>query len=108
MCSTTVSAHMSDSANISVNFINNHWQHKYSYNHFLMRCLFIVVSHVICGGLVIGPCLILQYLVFILDLPSSHWGRERERAGCFTFMCFECHVPVIVLWLFLAVPWVGL
>ena len=42
------------------------------------------------------------------------WGgggreRERERAGRFT-LCLSslCIVVVVAMWLFLAVPWVGL
>ena len=44
----------------------------------------------------IGICLILQYFVSFLVLPSSHWGRVRELVALL-LLCSECHVPVIVL-----------
>ena len=55
-----------------------------------------------------------QYLFHVLlcsavcpFLFCNHRVGE-ERAGCFTFLTSWCLVTVIVLLLFLAVPWVGL
>ena len=32
----------------------------------------------------------------------------KKRAGCFSLLCSECHLAVIILRLFNTVPWVGL
>ena len=42
--------------------------------------------------------LVAQCFVSFLVLQSSWWGRERERAGCFTLfvylMSFDCYCSV--------------
>ena len=48
-----------------------------------------------------APCFAVHYFV------SNHLDRE-EKADCSTLFVFKCLVKVIVLWLFLMVPWVGL
>ena len=53
------------------------------------------------------PCFVMQCFVFFLVFRSSRWSRES--AGCFTFILFLlCYVSVIVLCLYIMVPWVGL
>ena len=44
------------------------------------------------------------YFVFILVLQSSRRGREVALL----LLSYKCLVTENVLWLFLAVPWVGL
>ena len=48
-----------------------------------------------------GPCFALQYFVSLLVLKSSCCGRE-------TWLLYFCLGTVIVMWLFLTVPWRGL
>ena len=38
--------------------------------------LFVVALIIVCGGLVLAPCFVLQYFVSFLALQLSHWGRE--------------------------------
>ena len=40
-----------------------------------------VVAPIVCWGLMLGACFVLQYFGLFL-----HWGRER--AGCFAFVAF--------------------
>ena len=50
-------------------------------------------------------CSILWPFWFCNHLPGE------EQVGCFTFFsffCSWCHIAVVLLWLFLAVLWVGL
>ena len=34
--------------------------------------------------------------------------KRKEKAGCFAIIVYKCSVTINVLWLFLAVSWVGL
>ena len=58
-----------------------------------IHCVFVVV-HIVCGGLVLGPCFVLQY--FCRFKFCNQFAGE-ERAGCIILLCSECHVAVIVL-----------
>ena len=40
-----------------------------------IHCLF-VVAHIDCGILVLGHCLVLQYVMSFLVLQSSRWDRK--------------------------------
>ena len=53
-----------------------------------------------------GHCSVMQYLVSFLILQSYCLGWEKES----WFLFFNClpDVTVSFLWLFLAVPWIGL
>ena len=53
----------------------------------------------------LGLCFVLWWFVSFLVQQSTRW---EERAGCFTLICSECHVVVIIFWLFLAVQQIGL
>ena len=53
-------------------------------NYAVVYTLF-AVAHIVSGGLLLGPCLVLQCFVSFLVLQSSCW---YERAGCFTFVVF--------------------
>ena len=53
-----------------------------------------------------GPCIVVQYFVSFLVLQSSRWEREGWLHN-FKFSS-GCYVAVIVLCLFLTVPWVSL
>ena len=66
-------------------------------------CLFIVLMLPLFVG-VLFTCFVIQYLC--LEKFCNHPAGE-ERASCFNFKVF-CHVFVVVLCLFLTVPWVGL
>ena len=55
-----------------------------------------VVAPIVCGGLVFGLCFVLQYFVLCPFWFCNHLVG-KERVGCFTFLCSECHVAVIVL-----------
>ena len=53
---------------------------------------------------VIALCFVVRYFVSILVLQSSQWGRE-SWLPCFVFSSW---CLVIVVWLFLTMPWVCL
>ena len=57
-------------------------------------------------GSVFVPCFVVQYSVSFLILQSSSWGREMLAA----LLCLSswCLVIIVVLLLFLTVPWIGL
>ena len=42
----------------------------------------LVVSLVVCGGLVLGLCFVVQYFVSFLVLQQSHWRRESWLFFC--------------------------
>ena len=52
-------------------------------------------------------CITLCSLQFCNHLDEEGRERERERAGCFALIVL-CLVTVGNLWIFLAVPWIGL
>ena len=64
--------------------------------------LLFVVAPIVCVGLVLVPCFVLQYVVSISFFAIISLGR-RELVDLL-LLCLECHVAVIVLWLFLAEP----
>ena len=73
----------------------------------MVLLLLIHYSHdcVFSGGL----CLILVLLCSTkCPFELCNHLAEEERAGCFTLIVLLCHLTVIVLSLFLMVPWVGL
>ena len=56
----------------------------YLRGHFCCCLLFVFYVAPIClYGLVLGPCCVMQYFVFFLDLQSSCWGWEQDA---FTFI----------------------
>ena len=63
-----------------------------------------VGAPIVCGGLVLVLCFVLQYPVSFLVLQI----KAKKELVVLLLLCFECRVAVIVLCLFLAVPWVGL
>ena len=50
-------------------------------------------------------CFVVHYFVCILVL---HYLNGEERAGCFALLCLSSGCLVIVVWLFLTMPWVCL
>ena len=46
--------------------------------------------------------------ITLCPFSSCNNLEEEEKAGCFALLPYRCLVTVNVLWLFLAVPWVGL
>ena len=66
------------------------WCEFSSYLLFVLRCESPVVdslfnaASIVCGGSVLGPCFIMQYLVPFLFLQSQSPLDEEERAGWFT------------------------
>ena len=73
----------------------------------VLLLLFIVaLAPIVCGGFVLGSCFVVQYFVSFLVLQLSHCGRE----SWLLYFCgiLNCHVSVVILCLFLTVPWVGL
>ena len=50
-------------------------------------------------------CFVLQYLTLFQVVLSSRWRRELIAL---LLLYPECHVAIIVIFLFLALPWVGL
>ena len=53
-----------------------------------------------------GPCLIMLYLVYFLVCNHLDW--EESELVALLQLSSRCLVNVCVLWLFLAVLWVGL
>ena len=65
------------------------------------------VAPILCWGLVLGHCFVLHYFNRVLSSFSIIWLGKRELVAL-QLLCSECHVADIDLWLFLAVPLVGL
>ena len=63
-----------------------------------------VGAPIVCWGLVLVLCFVLQYPVSFLVLQT----KAKKELVVLLLSCSECHIAVIVLCLFLAVPLVGL
>ena len=48
------------------------------------------------------PCIFVQCFVSFLS------SLLTKKTGCFTVLFFGCLATVMVMWLFLRVPWIGL
>ena len=59
-----------------------------------------VVAPIVCGGLVLVPCFVLQHFVSTFSIFSL--GKREPVA--LLLLCSGCYVAGIVLCLFLAVP----
>ena len=70
---------------------------------FCFCCWFVVncYSHCVIFLIVLFWCAL---LVYILVLQLSRWGRE----SCFFLLCLSTWCLIIVVWLFLTMPWVCL
>ena len=63
------------------------------------------VLPIVCGRSV----LVFVLLCFTLcALEFCNHLEEEEKAGCFAIIVYRCIVTIIVMWLFLTVPLVGL
>ena len=54
----------------------------------------------------LGPCFCFTVLCVLSSFAIICLGKSEPVT--LLLLCSECHVAVIVLWLFLTVPWVGL
>ena len=54
----------------------------------------------------LGPCFYFTVLCFLSSFAIISLGNRELVA--LLLLCSECHVAVIVIWLFLTVPWVCL
>ena len=60
----------------------------------------------VCRASVFGPCSVMQYLLFFSSFAIIPLGK---RGLVNLLLCyFECHISVVILCLFLTVPWNGL
>ena len=67
-----------------------------------VQCLF-VVAHIVCRIKVFGHCFALKVLCVVSSCAIISLGKKELVA--LRSLCSEWHVAVIVILLFLAVPW---
>ena len=72
--------------------------HSKAVDLFVVYSLFNFAS-IVCGVIVLGLCLVMQYFVSFLVLQSSHWGRESWQHY------FYCLLDSMwLLWFFATLP----